>query len=171
MEEIYKEEFYKAIHSYFKKRVSTAEVAEDLTQEVYMKVTSRALPDDLKSVKAWMFTICRNTLIDFYRKKKEVYELEIEKIAAEGEESENEFASCLLTFMKTLPTDEYELLNAIEVENIKQKDLAVQMDIPYTTLKSKVQKARKNLFKQFMNCCDVERDGRGHPFKCIPRKK
>lgn len=68
--------FYKSnqlrFYKFFLRRVSSSIIAEDLTQDFFTKVylnldkfdENKALFD------AWLFTIARNTLIDYYRKNK-----------------------------------------------------------------------------------------------------
>lgn len=53
-------------------KVSNAELAQDLTQEVFMRYW-QAVRDgkDLRNERAYLYTLARNLVIDWYRKKKE----------------------------------------------------------------------------------------------------
>ncbi|MDB5264683.1 MAG: polymerase sigma-70 factor, subfamily [Parcubacteria group bacterium] len=53
-------------------KISNREVAEDITQEVFMRLW-QALRDgtELRNPRALLYTIARNLVIDWYRKKKE----------------------------------------------------------------------------------------------------
>lgn len=53
-------------------KVSNSELAQDLTQEVFMRYW-QAVRDgkDLKNERAYLYTLARNLVIDWYRKKKE----------------------------------------------------------------------------------------------------
>jgi RNA polymerase sigma-70 factor (ECF subfamily) len=76
----YSDYIYNFIYQYVKNR----ELAEDLTQEVFIKVWKNFKKfDPKKKFKVWLFQIARNTTIDFFRKKKEINFSELER---EGEE-------------------------------------------------------------------------------------
>lgn len=54
-------------------KVSNRELAEDLTQEVFMRYwqTIRTGETELKNERAFLYTLARNLVIDWYRKKKD----------------------------------------------------------------------------------------------------
>ncbi len=58
-----------ALFNYLKKLTGVGEDAEDLLQEVYIKIAGR-LPDleDPSKIKTWAFRIATTTAIDFFRK-------------------------------------------------------------------------------------------------------
>lgn len=58
-------------HCYF--RVSSREVAEDLTQELFMRIWNHlAAGKTIDKPKAFLYRIAGNLIIDYYRKKKEL---------------------------------------------------------------------------------------------------
>lgn len=63
------------IYAFVASRVPTTEIAEDLTNDIFVKIT-RNLPDATvrsnKQTMAWFFTIARNRITDFYRTQKQV---------------------------------------------------------------------------------------------------
>lgn len=65
--------YLKPIYSFVNKNIGDAEAAEDLTQEVFVKTWKNLKRfQQSRSFKSWIFTIARNTSIDFLRKKKTV---------------------------------------------------------------------------------------------------
>ena len=72
--------YLKPIHSFVYKNIGNSEIAEDLTQEVFVKVwknlkkptlsLSKGFDTNHGNFKSWLFTIAKNTSIDFLRKKK-----------------------------------------------------------------------------------------------------
>ncbi|MCL5733760.1 MAG: sigma-70 family RNA polymerase sigma factor [Patescibacteria group bacterium] len=73
---------YNFIYQYVKNR----EQAEDLVQETFLKVWKNLKRFDLtKKFKVWIFKIARNTVIDFFRKKKEINFSDIDKREEEKE--------------------------------------------------------------------------------------
>ena len=61
---------------YLNSFVSNIHIAEDLTQETFIKLGLKR-PKDLKkgSFKTWLYTIGRNTAVDYLRKNKKIVEI------------------------------------------------------------------------------------------------
>jgi len=65
--------YLKSIYSFVYQYTRNSQDAQDITQEVFIKVwrSSRRF-DQKKSFKTWIFSIAKNTAIDFFRKKKAI---------------------------------------------------------------------------------------------------
>lgn len=160
-------DFYQAIYRFLYQRVNSEVVAEDLTQEVFFKLAKLEDRDIIKSNRAFIFTIARNTLTDFYRRDKPSVEYDENSYTAEVlEKEDNEISSCVLSMMRGLSSEEANLLMKVDYEGLSQKELSQDLEVDYTTLKSKVQRARKKLNKRLVSCCDFDRDRRGTIFSC-----
>lgn len=62
-----------SIYSFVLRRVGKKDESEDITQEVFIKVWKNLKKfDHKKSFKTWIFTIAKNTVIDWQRKKKTI---------------------------------------------------------------------------------------------------
>ncbi len=58
------------LYSYTLKRINNTEQAEDIVQDVFLSAwKSRETYNASASEKTWLFAICKNKLIDFYRKE------------------------------------------------------------------------------------------------------
>ncbi len=63
--------YLKPVHSFVYRYVGNAQDAEDVTQEAFVKVWRNLKRfDKEKSFKTWLFSIAKNTAIDFLKKKK-----------------------------------------------------------------------------------------------------
>lgn len=77
--------YLKPVFGFAYRYVGNAQEAEDITQDVFVKVWKNLKKfDGQKSFKAWIFTITKNTSVDFLRKKKAIAFSELG-----NEESEN----------------------------------------------------------------------------------
>lgn len=66
------ESYSRQLLFYLNKQIGDKETARDLLQDTFQKVlTQQKNIDQIKNHKAWIFSIARNTLIDYTRKKKE----------------------------------------------------------------------------------------------------
>ncbi len=66
--------FQPQIFRYFMIRLANREAAEDLSQDVFLKLVGKigTFNADLGNFSAWFWQIARNSLIDYYRQKKTV---------------------------------------------------------------------------------------------------
>lgn len=79
IEEIYKL-FFKDVYRYLYSIVKNQSVAEDMTQDTFIKVMKNIEKfDGSKNIKAWLFTIARNTLYTYYNREKMYSYQECEK--------------------------------------------------------------------------------------------
>lgn len=64
--------FSAPIFRFFLIRTSSRETAEDLTQEVFLKLVNKigTFNENLGSFSGWLWQIAKNTVKDYYRKKK-----------------------------------------------------------------------------------------------------
>ena len=61
------------LFGFIRKRVASEEDAEDLLQDVLLQfANSYDIVEPIRQVSSWLFTVARNRITDFYRKKKTV---------------------------------------------------------------------------------------------------
>ncbi len=85
------ERHYKMVYRFLFNLTHGSEESSDLTQEVFVKVWKKIKRYDKKyNFKTWVFTIARNTAIDFFRKKKSLVFSDFD-----NEEGGNPFADTL----------------------------------------------------------------------------
>jgi len=71
--EILIQRYLKLIYNYVYRRVNNRVEAEDITQEVFLKVWRNIKKfDQNKKFKSWIFAIAKNTTIDWLKKKKTI---------------------------------------------------------------------------------------------------
>lgn len=168
-------EYRNSIKSFLHSKVSNATEVDDLLQEVSIKTYEKLHTiKNEASVKAWLFQIANNTIVDFYRRRarakdydpNDLYDLWYSK----GDRSiQEELSRCVEPFIRALPEDSAQLLTAIELEGRSQKDYAQALGVNYSTLKSRVQKARMQLRSLFEKCCHFTLDRSGHLVEYKPK--
>lgn len=72
------DEFFEKVYGFIFYRIQHKETAEDLTSQVFMKAVTHfhKFSADKASFSTWLLRIARNTLIDFFRTKKNYADLE-----------------------------------------------------------------------------------------------
>lgn len=157
------------LHSFVLNRVNDSAIAEDIVHDVLLKAYSRR--DTLKDknkLQGWLYQITRNTIIDYYRKKKPVEndESDFVKISAFQEEvarldDTQKLAQCLLPLVQELPEHYRDAIVLSEFDGLTQKDIAAKFNLSLSGAKSRVQRARKLVKELLMECCKLEFDSRG----------
>lgn len=166
--------FRHTLLSYIKSKVSSKEDAEDILQNVFLKIAadSRAL-DTRQSISNWIFIITRNAVIDYYRaRSKSAQALPDTVTFTEAQEDESnaleELACCLAKMINQLPDDYRQILIESELKGVRQKDLAKKYGMAYSSLRSRVQRGRERLKQVILACCHVESDARGGVMEVTP---
>ncbi|MBK3519697.1 sigma-70 family RNA polymerase sigma factor [Carboxylicivirga marina] len=160
--EIQIDTLYKSLYIFIKNRINNNADAQDITQDVFLKLSS-SNTEEVKNLKSWMFTVAKNSIIDYYRKNN--YHYNSEELPYTEDNDNNtvaveELSTCMLTFINQLPADYKELMLLSEINNMPQKEIAEQLGINYATVRSKVQRGRDKLKKLFTDCCNIEQDAR-----------
>tara|TARA_B110000211_G_C14066213_1_gene547780 strand:- start:1591 stop:2157 length:567 start_codon:yes stop_codon:yes gene_type:complete len=157
------DKLYKPLFLYVRKRINSQEDAEDLTQEIFLKL-SKSDSEKIDNVKSWVYTIAKNTITDYYRKKKVHTEELEENIATKEFNNDNiakDLSNCISPYLHKLPTELKEIMTLSKLKDIPQKEIANQLDINYITVRSKTQRGRKKLKSIFTECCTVSQGAKG----------
>ncbi len=159
------DEYRAGLRGFLGAKVSNAADADDLLQDILLKAYEK-LPTlkSSESIKGWLYKIANHTIIDFYRANgRRPLEPLMEEVPDPEKERDTteELSHCVRPFIHALPRESAQLLSAIELEGVSQKDYAEQNGIHYSTLKSKVQKSRVELRAVFDDCCKFSLGPRG----------
>ncbi|MEM6800242.1 MAG: sigma-70 family RNA polymerase sigma factor [Bacteroidota bacterium] len=63
------EEYQVPLKAFISSRLASEEDAEDLLQEVWYQLSKTIQKEEIKNVRAWIYRVARNKIIDSYRKK------------------------------------------------------------------------------------------------------
>ena len=146
--------------SFVNGKVKNPELTKDIVQDIFLKVFSKS--DTLKhkdKLVSWIYQITRNEIINhfrnvnFYNPSIEIEEEEISEIKLTSE-----LAECVRPVIDSLPQKYKEALILSDIENIPQKEIAERLNISYSGLKSRVQRARELLKSTCEQCCDISTD-------------
>ena len=164
-------EFAEKLRLFIQKRVSNPAEAEDILQDVFLKIGTRLSQlEDTAKLQGWLYLIARNTVIDHYRKQRETVELP-ETLAVEDEPAElEELKASFRRMIHGLPGPYREAILLTEFDGLSQVELARRLGISVSGAKSRVQRGREQLKEMLLDCCHFEFDRRGRVFDCHPRK-
>ena len=137
--------FHQELLGYLKSKVRSREDAEDILQNVFVKISSsiNQLNDEVK-VKNWIFTITKNAIIDYYRgnasKKKAAIVEEIDENIIDNADPDptKGLDQCMNTMIGLLPDEYRDIIMDSEIKGIKQKELADHYGMAYPSMRSRV---------------------------------
>jgi RNA polymerase sigma-70 factor (ECF subfamily) len=161
------EEFSTHLRNFILKRVQNKDDAEDILQEVFLKIHRNiAHLKEEDKLRAWIYQITRNAIIDYYRSKKPVTELsEIPQLKDETPPTSNsiqELDSCLTSLINQLPQKYGQAVTLNEFDGLTQKQIAEKLDLSLPGAKSRVQRGRKKLKEMLLDHCRFEYDRLGN---------
>lgn len=168
--------------AYVRSRLDDPADAEDLVQEILARAAAR-LPElrDGGRLLPWLHRVARNSLIDHYRRRgrrsptvalEDLPDAESPSVppdGAGGTDARAALAACLHPMLATLPPDYREALRKVDLEGRRQVDVARELGLGDSALKSRVQRGRKLLHQAFTDCCAIEQDAAGRVTDFRPR--
>lgn len=161
-----------ALHGFFQHKVADPQARADLVQDVLLRIHERR--DQLRDedrLEAWAFRVARNALVDHYRRRHPSEPLP--ELAEPEPELRNRSGEILGAWLRTrieqLPANYREAIELTEVRGLSQREAAQVLGVPYSTLKSRVQRGRDLLHADLLGCCAVELDARGRVTDFEPR--
>ncbi|HLX40850.1 MAG TPA: RNA polymerase sigma factor SigZ [Ktedonobacteraceae bacterium] len=156
------------------KRVVDEDNAEDILQEVFVKIHTRIHTlRDQEKLPGWIYQITRNAIYDYYRAQRDIVALP-ESATVIAEETLNDSAieellPCIRDMVERLPTEYRQALILTEYDGLSQKELAGRLGISYSGAKSRVQRAREKLKTMLLDCCHFQFDRSGRVIDYQPR--
>ena len=166
------------IRHYMRRLVGAAE-AEDLTQEVFIKV-SQALPDfrgDGK-VSTWVYRIATNAALDRLRDSSSrtggPVPLQIGRLTERPPDAtqllaRKEMSQCIRRYVDALPPSFRAVVLLSEEEGLSNLDIAETLGVTLETVKIRLHRARARLRKALGTGCSLYRDERNE-LGCEPRR-
>lgn len=153
-------EFRFGLLGFLQSKVSDPFIAEDLLQEVFVKALAAlnrgVTPSNLP---AWLHRIASNTVIDFYRTRRQTLPVPDDLMANEepyAPSPEQTLALCLKPFINELPDIYREAMLATAIEGRSLATLSEEKGLSASAVKSRVSRARRMLRQKVLDCCHVE---------------
>jgi RNA polymerase sigma-70 factor, ECF subfamily len=162
------EAFHTPLHGFIRKRVSDESVADDLLQDVFLKIHLHIDElQDVKKLEGWMYQITRNAIIDFYRTVRPTTSLDAPEAMdiptdLPNDDIVSELFPCVQAMVRNLPAQDRQALVLTEYQGLTQKEYGERLGLSLSGAKSRVQRAREKLKQQLLTCCHFELDQRRH---------
>ncbi|MFZ5495817.1 MAG: sigma-70 family RNA polymerase sigma factor [Verrucomicrobiota bacterium] len=170
-----------AVRRFIGSRVADAATADDLTQEVFVKVQKRvAQVRDPRRLMGWLIQIARNTVADYFRtaRSTELFKDEHaadtpvlpESFDREETQLREELAAYIRCVVQELPPIYREAIVLTNYDGLSQVELAQRLGFSVSAAKSRVQRARAMIRGTIDRCCHFDVDRYGKVVDCTPKE-
>lgn len=152
------DELLPKVYGFLFTRTGKKEVAEDLSQDIFLKLVDKIESFDEKRGKftVWFWQMARNVLIDFYREKKEIPFSSFEEeavasmaIAKNPDIDDRLKHKKLKEFLTTLADEERELFELRYVAEVPYKEIAVMLAKSEGSLRIAALRVKEKIKKEF----------------------
>ena len=164
------------LRAFIAKRVANEAEADDIVQDVWLKM-QRGLDglQDQSRLISWIYQIARHAIIDHYRVPGHRREMPA-GLAADLEAYltlptrqtmredpgllRKELAGCLRPMIERLSEEYRQAVVLVDLEGLTQQEVATQLGLSLSGMKSRVQRGRRQLKGMLEACCTIELDRR-----------
>jgi RNA polymerase sigma-70 factor (ECF subfamily) len=158
------QEFSDELYRYIFKRVRNEDIAEDIRQDVLIKIYQKLSSiKERKKLRPWIYSITRNTIIDFYRKQENIFDYTFSDtlLVTRDNQMVNNIC-CLRPFIQSLPKTYKRTFILSEIQGNSHKDISKKLNISVTASKSRIQRARNILRFKLISCCKYKLNNKGN---------
>ena len=145
---------------FLRKRISSADIAEDLLQTAFVKSIEKGGEiRDAESIVPWFYRVLRNSVVDYYRQSgRSQHELsgilaDLEVHAKATPDPENEVCQCVNPLLENLKPEYRDALTTIDLGDGNLADLASHAGITEGNAAVRVHRARQAMLKQVQMTC------------------
>ena len=156
------------IRAFVTSRVDDPELAADITNDVVTRSIASGSMQQVDNPAAWLYRSARNAVIDHYRTRRIHQPLDdVDAWPDPGptdnrpNEATRQLAGCLQPMLDQLPSAARDALERVDVDGQTHQQAADQLGISVSGMKSRVQRARRDLRGLLEQCCTVRLDASG----------
>jgi RNA polymerase sigma-70 factor, ECF subfamily len=149
-------------------RLNDPELAADITQDVIVRSIASGALERVDNPAAWLYRSARNAVIDQYRTRRIHDSLDNSDAWPDPDASDDlpndatrQLSKCLQPLLDQLPPPARDALARVDIDGQTHKSAAHDLGISLSGMKSRVQRARRDLKQLLEHCCTVELDGGG----------
>ena len=123
-------------------RVGSREVAEDIVQNVFLKLIENCIDLSLmKSPRMYLFKMVSNRCID-YRRRETINHVPLDEVKGLMDEDEEDVAlrqeyERIVALLDNIPFEQAEIIRMNTIDNLSFVEIAELLDLPVSTVKSR----------------------------------
>lgn len=142
------DKYFEALRGFLYYKSGDIEVAEDLVQEVFLKVWEKREEIEKGTVKSLLYTMCNNLLVNYFNHQKVVQKHQKEAPTSEKNAStpqfvleEKEFETKLNNIISSLPDGCREVFLMNRIDKLKYVEIAERLGLSVKAVEKRMSKA------------------------------
>ena len=162
-------ETFARLRSFIAARVRNDDVAADIAQDVLVRSIAAGALQNVNNPTAWLYRSARNAVIDHYRTR-HIHD-PLDQAAEQWpepapddnrpNEATRDLAGCLQPLLAQLPEIYRDALDRVDIAGQSHHAAAAELNISTSGMKSRVQRARRQLKELLTDSCAVQVDRLG----------
>ncbi len=177
------ERYRDPVTRYIRYLIRSAAEAEDLAQEVFLRAHQQLQTlHDPAALESWLYQIATHASIDRMRQRAKALEREADgsaedlPVADQRRPSpltvvqQGEMSTCVQRYVSSLSDSYKAVLLMHDSDGLTADEIARLLQLPLTTVKMRLHRARRQLQAALKAACEVSHDERG-VFVCEPKPK
>lgn len=158
------DEFSKLLYKYILFKTNDKFASEDILQEVFVKLHKNIKNPLHGNLKSWLYAVAKNEIVNYYRKTKPSEILNEDMLDMKPSQSDTKWIEeCIEPLLSTLSHGYKDVMLMREYEGLSVAQISDALQLPVSTVKSKLQRGRKKLKSALFECCTFELDKDGFP--------
>lgn len=151
------------LRHFLHKKLGDYALVEDLLQDTFVKALAEGRHFcELENVRAWLFRVTRNRLIDYLRTRKDSQPVPEGLLEAdEFIEPVTTLSACLPEVLRQLSDRDREVIENCDLDGMNQQDFATSRNMTLAATKSRLLRARQKLKEKLKVACQVNFDESG----------
>lgn len=143
------------VYRYLRHRLLSRELAEDLLQETFLRLHRTPPPvDDPAQLRPWLLRTAHNLVVDHYRAQRDEVGIDETSLADQGDRAASlrTLEPCIAPLAGRL-SEPYRNALLWDLDGLAQEEIAKRQQLSLSGAKSRIQRARILLQKEFEHCC------------------
>lgn len=152
------------LRAFLIRRLPNEAFADDILQDVFIKAMRQGAHFcELESARAWLFTVARHALADFYRTQQDHVALD-ESLPEEKEIAPaiDSLTNCIPYVLASLSEQDREAITLCDLQGMPQETFSELKGLSLSGAKSRIQRARKKMRARLTENCQVKFDEAGN---------
>lgn len=177
------EQYRGALTRYIRYLIRDATETDDLVQEALIRAhRQRDTLRDPAALESWLYQIATHVSVDRMRQRAKAAERHVDqpvedlpipdatKASALTVIQQEEMSACVQRYVATLSDTYKAVLLMCDADGLSAKETAELLQLPLTTVKMRLHRARRQMQAALNEACEFERDERG-VFICEPKRQ
>jgi RNA polymerase sigma-70 factor (ECF subfamily) len=155
------QEHHSEIFFFVLKRVKNTDATNDIVQNTFLKVhTNLKTVKDVSKLKAWIFQIARNEIINFHNNNNKATDLAKIELDVFTQNSYNNLC-CFDKFVNELSEKYRTVIVLVFWDGKKLLEVAQELDLSLANVKARIRRGKEMLKENFQTCCKFNLDKNG----------